>query len=334
MRGRRVAIDRDRPEPAALEEAAAVLRAGGLVAFPTETVYGLGAHALDERAVRKVFTAKGRPAHNPLIVHVANEELARELADDWPELAQRLAAAFWPGPLTLVLPRVGAVPDLVTAGLPDVALRVPAHPVALALLRTAGIPVVAPSANPSNRVSPTRAEHVERYLGDRVDLILDAGPTHLGIESTVVGLSGPEPLLLRPGALSASDLEPLTGPLRTPKLGAGTPRHASPGLLKRHYAPRARLLVFHRSGRAAAEAAAEAAAGRGELVGCLTFSPIEAPVHRAVIMPGEPQPYAHRLYADLHDLDDAGCDLILVEDVPEGREWEGVRDRIQRAAAI
>jgi L-threonylcarbamoyladenylate synthase len=330
---RRIAIDRERPEPRILDEAAAVLRNGGLVAFPTETVYGLGAHALDERAVRGVFTAKGRPAHNPLIVHVADTGLARDLASEWPDLAERLAAAFWPGPLTLVLPRAPMVPDLVTAGLPDVALRVPAHPVALALLQVAGIPLVAPSANPSSRVSPTRAEHVERWLGDRVDLILDAGPTGLGIESTVVGLSGPEPLLLRPGALPAHEIELITGPLRTPEAGPDTPRHASPGLLERHYAPRARLVLCQHSRLEKLEGEAEEAARRGQIVAALTFSPIRVRIHRAVTMPGEPDEYARRLYADLHDMDDAGCDLILVEDVPEGREWDGVRDRIRRAAA-
>src|SRR5919202_2722131 len=209
-------VDPEHPEPEPIARAAAVLKQGGLVAFPTETVYGLGANALDAAAVARIFAAKGRPAYNPLITHVADVAGARRLARHWPESAERLAAAFWPGPLTVVVPKRPEVPDAVTAGLDSVAVRVPAHPVALALLREAALPVAAPSANRSTQLSPTTARHVEQALGDRVDLILDGGPTRVGIESTVVDLTGDVPVLLRPGLLAARDLEPVVGALGAP----------------------------------------------------------------------------------------------------------------------
>ncbi|HEY0970121.1 MAG TPA: L-threonylcarbamoyladenylate synthase, partial [Gemmatimonadales bacterium] len=211
-----IRVDPVSPGPQVLAHAASVLRRGGLVAFPTETVYGLGANALDSDAVARIYAAKGRPSFNPLIVHVADATAARTLATAWPEAAERLAAAFWPGPLTMVLPKQPRVTDLVTAGLPSVALRVPAHPVALALLRAAGIPIAAPSANRYTELSPTSAAHVERGLGDRVELILDAGPTRVGIESTVVDLTGERPVMLRPGIISADALAAVVGPLGAP----------------------------------------------------------------------------------------------------------------------
>jgi L-threonylcarbamoyladenylate synthase len=331
----RIQVDPRSPDPAALDRAAHILRAGGLVAFPTETVYGLGASALDEAAVRRVFQAKGRPASNPLIAHVADAEGAARLVREWPETARRLAEAFWPGPLTLVLPRGVAVPDLVTAGLPDVAVRVPAHPVALAVLQAAAIPVVAPSANRSAAISPTTADHVEKSLGDQVDLILDAGPTRLGIESTVIDLSSTPPLLLRPGALEVGRIESITGPLGTPARGPGSRRHASPGMLERHYAPRARLLLLDPEEPAAALGEAAAAAGMGETVGALLLRPwqgLEASAGHVVRMPPRARAYARRLYAELHRLDDLGCHLIVAEQVPATRAWDAVRDRLRRAA--
>jgi L-threonylcarbamoyladenylate synthase len=207
------------PEDAPLQQAADLLRAGRLVAFPTETVYGLGAHALDEEAVRKVFEAKGRPPANPLIVHVAGVAEARLLAAAWPAAADRLAERFWPGPLTLIVPRMSHIPDMVTAGLGTVALRSPAHPVARALLAAAGIPVAAPSANRFTRISPTTAAHVAKDLGERIDLILDGGPTGVGIESTVLDLSGEVPVLLRPGAVSRQAIEAVIGPSALPDSG-------------------------------------------------------------------------------------------------------------------
>lgn len=328
-----ILVDPRNPDPHAIDRAAAILRRGGLVAFPTETVYGLGAHALDEGAVRRVFRAKDRPELNPLIVHVADQDGARRLVTAWTDIAARLAAAFWPGPLTMVLPRHQRVPAVVTGGLPAVAVRVPAHPVALALLRAADLPVVAPSANPSAAVSPTRAEHVERGMGDRVDLILDAGQTRLGIESTVIDLTGDQPRLLRPGALAATDLEPFTGPLATAPAPTGSQRLASPGMLERHYAPRARLALFASHDRETAGAVARAAAREGATVGALVLRPLDAPVRHTVAMPTDAAAYAARLYDELHRLDQMGCDLILAEQVPEGPAWDGVRDRLSRAAA-
>jgi L-threonylcarbamoyladenylate synthase len=329
----RLLVDGAAPDPAAIRRAASVIRAGGLVAFPTETVYGLGANALDPAAVQRVFSAKGRPSHNPLIAHVADQDGAMRLVRRWPDTASRLAAAFWPGPLTLVLPRADSVPAAVSAGLPDIAVRVPAHPVALALLRAAGLPIVAPSANPSSALSPTHADHVARHLGDRVDLILDAGPTQLGIESTVIDLTHDPPVLLRPGSLATDRVTAVIGALATPRQGADGPRHASPGMLDRHYAPRAHLIVFQPDEREHATAIARAAVQNGQTAGALLFEPLDAPLHHPVIMPADAHAYATDLFARLHRLDDVGCDLILVEDVPADTAWDGIRDRIRRAAA-
>lgn len=328
----RIQVDGAAPDPAAIERAASVIRSGGLVAFPTETVYGLGANALDPAAVQRVFSAKGRPSHNPLIAHVADQEGAMRLVRRWPDTASRLAAAFWPGPLTLVLPRADTVPAAVSAGLPDIAVRVPAHAVALALLRAAGVPVVAPSANPSSALSPTSADHVAKHLGDRVDLILDAGPTQLGIESTVVDLAHEPPVLLRPGSLATDRVTALIGDLATPRAGRDRSRHASPGMLDRHYAPRARLIVFQPDERQRAAGIARTAMQGGQTAGALLFRPLDAPLHHPFTMPADARAYAKELFACLHRLDDAGCDLILVEDVPDDTAWDGVRDRLRRAA--
>jgi L-threonylcarbamoyladenylate synthase len=224
------------------------VRAGGLVAFPTETVYGLGADALDPAAVRRIFEAKGRPAFNPVIVHVADIEHAKRLTRRWPATATRLANHFWPGPLTLVLPKDISVPDIVTAGLDAVGIRVPAHPVALALIRAADIPVAAPSANRFTQLSPTTADHVAQALGDRVDILLDSGPAQVGIESTVVDLTGAVPRLLRPGMLSRAQLEAVVGPLRQDDAEpSGDAPRLSPGQVERHYAPRAALELLTRA---------------------------------------------------------------------------------------
>jgi L-threonylcarbamoyladenylate synthase len=327
-----ITIDAAAPDGDAIRRAVAVLRAGGLVAFPTETVYGLGANALDPAAVRRVFEAKGRPSHNPLIAHVADQEGARRLVRAWPDAATRLAAAFWPGPLTLVLPRADVVPPAVSAGLPDLAVRVPAHPVALALLRAAGLPIVAPSANPASALSPTTADHVARNLEHRVDLILDAGPTQLGIESTVIDLSRQPPALLRPGSLAAHRIEAVIGPLALAGTGPGTTRRASPGMLDRHYAPRAALVVFDPAAREHAAALARDAARQGQTVGALLLRDLDAPIHHPVPMTADARAYARDLFAQLHRLDDLGCGLILVEQVPAGPDWDGVRDRLTRGA--
>lgn len=330
-----VRVDPAHPDEGAIRRAAEVLRAGGLVAFPTETVYGLGAHALDPAAVARIYAAKGRPGYNPVIVHVATVEQARALSGAWPQAAERLAAAFWPGPLTLVVPRAPSVPDAVTAGLPDVALRIPAHPVAHALLSAAGIPVAAPSANRSTEVSPTTAAHVERSLGGRVDLILDGGPTPVGIESTVVSVTGAVPTLLRPGTLSRHDLAAVVGEVALAgdakrEEGAALP---SPGTMDRHYAPRAQLRLWHPNERDAALSDARALVAAGRAVGILSRSDVALDGARVERMPADPASYAARLYAALHDMDDAGRDVVLVERVPEDDPvWAGLADRLRRAA--
>jgi len=329
-------IDPERPDPSLVREAAACLRAGGLVGMPTETVYGLAAHALDPRAVERIFTAKGRPSTNPLIVHVADVDEARRLASDWPDTASLLAARFWPGPLTLVVPRAASVPDVVTASGPTVALRVPAHPVALALLRAARIPLAAPSANPSMAVSPTTAQHVIDGLGDRVDLVIDAGPTSGGIESTVLHLGTHPPRLLRPGLVSPAELESIIGPIARDSsaepieaAGAGAVIAASPGMMQRHYAPRARLVVTPDDVRRVAELART-----GARVGWLSFD--EANRIAGVVtvrMPRDAAGYAARLYAALHELDAAGVEHVIAAEPPDDDAWLGVRDRLRRASA-
>lgn len=318
------------PDPRSLEEAARVLRAGGLVAFPTETVYGLGADARSPEAVRRIFQAKGRPADNPLIVHVPDSPAARALVTDWPEVAQRLAEAFWPGPLTLLLPKRPEIPDLVTAGLPAVGLRVPAHPVARALLEAAGLPVAAPSANPYMGVSPTTAGHVAKGLGDRVDLILDGGPTVVGIESTVVDLTGDVPLVLRPGGVSLEALQHVVPAIRMADRREAEGPRLSPGLARRHYSPQAPLRLVERS-----ELAVTARAARGQALGVMTLgaAPGDLPPALVRVMPEDPEGYAQALYAALHELDAAGVVGILAERPPADPAWVAVLDRLTRAAA-
>lgn len=306
--------------PEEFVEAGRLIRQGRLVAFPTETVYGLGANALDAAAVGRIYEAKGRPATSPLIVHVDSVEMARSLAAEWPESAALLAKRFWPGPLTLILPKRPIVPDIVTAGLAAAGLRMPAHPVALELIRQAGVPIAAPSANRFTQLSPTTAAHVRRGLGGRVDLILDGGPSRVGIESTVLSLAANPPVLLRPGAISRRELEELIGPVVSGEAGVAGAAHPSPGLHPRHYSPRTRLVLV--SGEALPS-------GRGAY---LYYS---RPLPGAVChpMPARPAPYAASLYALLHSLDDEGLDWIAVERPPEAAEWAGVNDRLRRAAA-
>lgn len=327
-----LAVDPEHPSPDVLERAAALLRAGALVAFPTETVYGLGANALDADAVKRIYAAKGRPSYNPLIVHVADTAAAMQVAREWPPRAARLAERFWPGPLTLVLPKRPEVPDAVTGGLDTVAVRVPAHPVALALLRTVGLPIAAPSANPSTRISPTTAQHVAKELGDRVALIIDGGPTTVGIESTVLDVSGDEPVLLRPGIISAAQLAEVVGEVLAPGSapGEGAPRR-SPGMMARHYAPRARVLLVSPENEPMAHFAVREEHQRGAIVGALLRT-MDLAADHPLHMPDDPAAYAQRLYGALHALDDAGCALIVVERVPDSPAWTAVRDRLERSA--
>lgn len=325
-------VSADAPDESVIGRAADVIRRGGLVAFPTETVYGLGADALDERAVARIFEAKGRPSYNPLITHVPDLSAARRLSRTWPALADRLGEAFWPGPLTLIVPKADTIPDIVTAGLDSVGVRVPAHPVALALLRAADTPLAAPSANRFTEVSPTTAAHVERGLGDRVEMILDGGPTAVGIESTVLDLTGPRPVLLRPGSISLDALEAVAGPIERSGAVEGEAPRRSPGMVDKHYAPRGELVVFPRARREEMRTAVDAAKGRGLVVGGLLLDTAPPGLDQVMMMPSDAAGYARELYAALHRLDGEGCDLIVVDDVPADPEWAGIRDRLQRAA--
>ena len=321
-----VAVDPVHPDPRVLGDAAAELRAGRLVAFPTETVYGLGALARDRDAVVRVFAAKGRPKGHPLIVHVLGETDAKRYATNWPPLAGALARKFWPGPLTLVVDKSDAVPDEVTGGSPGVAIRAPAHPVARALLEAlGGEGVVAPSANRYQSLSPTRAEHVAASLAGQDVLVLDAGACPSGIESTVVDVRRDPPRVLRPGALALDALRALAPSLQYAPIEVGeeTPRE-SPGQAPRHYAPRTPLVVAPR-----AEAIARAARGDALVVfGDAPRSPAE--LHA---LPRDPAAAGAALYALLHDLDRAGHARILVEAPPDEPGWEAVADRLRRAAA-
>jgi L-threonylcarbamoyladenylate synthase len=325
-------VDAHHPDPRDIARAAAVLRGGSLVAFPTETVYGLGASAIDPAAVARVFAAKGRPSNNPLIVHVAGADEAVKVAAAWPTSAARLAERFWPGPLTLVLPRRPAVPDAVTAGGPTVAIRVPAHPVALALIHAAGVPVAAPSANRSGYISPTCAAHVLAGLDGRVEMVLDAGPVPGGIESTVLDMTSDPPRVLRPGLISPTDLEAILGSVSgsAPAPTVSERPMPSPGMLSRHYAPRTPLELAEDGGRGRVEELRRA----GLRVGWLTFDPAEAGRGgTVVVMPLDARQYAARLYATLHQMDAAGLDRLVAALPPDTPEWLAVRDRLRRAAS-
>ncbi len=327
-------IDSQQPEAGAIARAATILRSGGLVAFPTETVYGLGADALNPHAVQRIFDAKGRPANNPLIVHVAEASAARELVTYWPSQAEQLARRFWPGPLSLVLPKTDRVPDVVTAGAKTVAVRMPAHPVALALIRAAGTPLAAPSANRSNLVSPTRAEHVLKGLNGRIDLVLDGGPTSGGLESTVVDLTCQPPRLLRPGLVSQTEIEGVIGRIDRLETGSAVEQEAplpSPGLTSRHYAPIAPLECVTGSGRSRVEHLQAV----GTRVGWLALGERYEAVPKNVVliqMRNDPAGYSAGLYAALHALDEAGVERIVVELPPATAAWHAVHDRLRRAA--
>lgn len=326
-------VDPANIDTAAIAEAAAIIRRGGLVGFPTETVYGLGADATNGAAVSGIFAAKGRPSWNPLIVHVSDAADARRHATAWPETADLLARKFWPGPLTLVLPRARSIPDEVTAGLPTVGLRVPAHPVALALIAAAGRPIAAPSANKSMRLSPTEGNHVAAALGDEADLILDAGPASVGIESTVIDLSGAVPTILRPGMISLDALRAILGQVEMASGHAAEGEaRASPGMMERHYSPAAKLVLTAGPGADDVAAAALREEAHGARVLALARSPVAEDTFAVWRMPADAASYARSLYATLHRADAEGFEIIVVEAPPAGSEWDGVRDRLRRAA--
>ena len=314
-----------------LRRAAGILKRGGLVAFPTETVYGLGADASSREAIARLYRVKGRPLDHPVIVHFADAEGALGWAREVPESARALAAKFWPGPLTLILKRARNVGDFVTGGQDAVGVRVPAHPIAQALLEEFGgegggrrySGVAAPSANRHGRVSPTTAQHVRDDLGHDVDCVLDGGACGVGIESTIVDFSDRRPRLLRPGGISAALLEEALGGKMMPP-DPGAPR--APGALATHYAPRtpARLVRT--------DALTEEIAKLGSHAAVLAFGVPDAHVDYWLRMPREPQGYARRLYASLRELDRTGCEVILIERPPESPEWSAVLDRLRRAA--
>ncbi len=314
-----------------IDRAADILRAGGLVAFPTEPVYGLGADATRSDAVLRVFAAKGRPADNPLIAHVADESMARRYAAQWPDSAQQLARKFWPGPLTLVVPASSAIAKEVTAGGPTVGLRSPDHPIAQALLHAFDGPIAAPSANRSERISPTTAEHVRAELGDRVDLILDGGPCRVGIESTVLDLRRKPPTILRPGAITLEQISTEIGQVRLGGRQEGKIA-ASPGQRPVHYAPR---LPSFRAGQAEFVSAMQQLLRRQQELAVLSLGPFEhvsrERIHFIVQLPELPESYAHELYAALRKADESGAALILIEMPPEEPQWLAVRDRLMRA---
>ena len=312
-----------------IDHAAAVLRAGGLVAFPTETVYGLGADAGNSAAVRKIFEVKGRPSTHPVIVHLADAVQLANWAREIPDDARRLARKFWPGPLTVILKRAGKVSDVVTGGQDTVALRVPAHPVAQQLLARFGGGIAAPSANRHGRVSATTADHVRREFGAAVECILDGGEAGIGIESTIIDLSGAGAVLLRPGWITADEIEATLGAsLGAP--AADAPR--APGTLAAHYAPRTPLVLLE--GDLAVELAASLAR-QGKRVAVLALSAQQPllPGLEWSAAPRDAAGYAHALYAGLRRLDEAGCDTILVERPPQAPEWAAINDRLARAAA-
>ena len=320
-----------------------ILRSGGLVAFPTETVYGLGADATNAEAVARVFAAKGRPATNPLIVHVADAGTARRFAAHWPAEASQLAERFWPGPLTLVVPKSPRIVSAVSAGLGTVGLRVPDHPLALQLLQEFGGPVAAPSANRSNRVSPTTAQHVRDELGDAVDLVLDGGPCAVGIESTVLDLTASRPAILRPGGVSREQLYEALGPVDVVSTQASPDAPAaSPGQHAVHYAPRARAYRFAAGQIRGALAAVRRREPSPGPAGVICFDSSGWGGFPLAIMPADPKEYAREFYATLRSVDEllahvphprpwSPYGVILIEMPPDGPEWAAVRDRIIRA---
>lgn len=304
--------------------AAELIRRGGLVAFPTETVYGLGANALDPQAVAGIFAAKDRPYFDPIIVHIADRSQLETLTLAVPPAAAALAERFWPGPLTLVLPKSDLVPDLVTSGLPSVAVRMPDHPLALELIRRAGLPIAAPSANRFGRLSPTTAEHVRDQLGDRIELILDGGPCRVGVESTVVQLAPEGPLLLRPGGVPVEVLEETIGPVRRGEDSAGAP--VAPGMLPRHYAPRTPIRVEPHV----------PVCPPGERIGLITLGPVDNPGDFVAVEvlseTGDLTEAAANFFQALHRLDSRQLDAIVATPFPEWGLGRALNDRLRRAA--
>ena len=325
----------------AISRAAELLRAGQPIALPTETVYGLAANALDAGAVARVFEVKGRPAHNPVIVHVASVEMARRCVRAWPAAAQQLAAAFWPGPLTVVLPRSAQIPDIVVADGATVGVRWPSHPFIQEVIRACGFPLAVPSANLASQVSPTTAEHVRKQLDGRISLVIDGGQSQVGIESTVVDLSVRPAQVLRPGMIHAESLRAVMGEDRqgTSSHEDGMPRSVgeplrSPGQMPKHYAPKAKLVVWTWRDQADLKlqmAKSHFMPGQTHII-AHTCIPAAEKLGGVSVIPHDAQAFARALYAELHRCDEAGAELIVVEAVPDDAAWLGIADRLRRAA--
>jgi L-threonylcarbamoyladenylate synthase len=303
--------------------------------LPTETVYGLAANALDEAAVEKIFRIKGRPAHNPVIVHVASLEMAKGCVAAFPALAQGLARAFWPGPLTLVLPRAGAIPEIVTAGGQTVGVRWPSHPLIQAVIRECDFPLAAPSANLSNRVSPTNAAHVRMQLGGKIAAIVDGGQASVGIESSVLDLTVSPPKILRPGMIHRESLAAAGFPAANAGPMDETGMLKSPGRLEKHYAPRAKLLILRWNDDA--ELKFKIQNSKLKIENCHVIAhaqiPSPEPFARVCVIPHDAEAFARAIYAELHHCDDAAAEAIIVEAPPDAPEWTGISDRLRRAAA-
>lgn len=312
-----------------IETAVQALRNGELVAFPTETVYGLGANAQNPAAVRRIFEAKGRPANHPVIVHLDSPRYLHRWVREVPEGAIKLAEAFWPGPLTMVMPRAAHVHDVVTGGQDTIAIRVPAHPMAQQLLTAFGGGIAAPSANRYGRLSPTRAEHVREELGDSVRLVLDGGECQLGLESTIVAFEGSTVRLLRPGSVTAGQIRAVVGELA---IGAAHESPRVPGTTPSHYAPATPMIIVPAG---EIDAQADAASGGGKRIAVLAQRlPLRSHKYVTWINAGRrPESYGRDLYSNLRTLDRAGCQRILVQEVPEGERWDAIRDRLRRAAS-
>jgi L-threonylcarbamoyladenylate synthase len=322
---------------AAVRCAAEALRAGEVVALPTETVYGLAANALDPVAVARIFEIKGRPSHNPIIVHVSDVAMARRFAADWPVEAAKLAQSFWPGPLTLIVPKSADIPDIVTAGGPTVGQRRPSHPFMQAVIRECGFPLAAPSANPSNSLSPTNANHVRETLGERLRLIVDGGQSQVGIESTVVDVTTQPPTVLRPGMIHEESLLAALGETALNVAGeASAGALKSPGQLKKHYSPKARLVVRRWSDDAALlrHLADIGAALRETQVVAYSHIPTVSDLGGVSVIPHDAEAYARALYGELHRCDAEGARWIVVEAPPEDPEWLAIADRLRRAASV
>jgi L-threonylcarbamoyladenylate synthase len=319
----------------AVHRAAEFLRAGEIVALPTETVYGLAANALDEKAIAKIFQIKGRPANNPIIVHVAGSEMAKRCVQNWPELADKLSKAFWPGPLTLVLTRSKMIPNVVTAGGETVGIRWPSHPFIQAVIRECNFPLAAPSANLSNRVSPTNAEHVRAQLGGEISLIVDGGQSQVGIESTVLDLSAGPPQILRPGMIHAESLAAVCGEIQNSKFKIQNSALRSPGLLEKHYSPKAKLIVLNWRDEADLRSQLSTINSQPSTSHVIAHTKIPSgeDFEGVSVIPHDAEAFARAIYAELHRCDEEGAELIVVEAPPESAEWSGIADRLRRAAA-